>query len=115
MRGVIAVSTLETAIGIVSVVILLAMVVAVPYGRRPARALPDEVCVQIARLPERRKNQHVVDLHLRDGRVVRKVWIAWGRYPALIGGRMLMGRYRPDDVVAALAHESESAPGAENE
>lgn len=90
---------------LVSATILVGMVAMYVYGRRPARALPDEVCLQIASLPERRKNQHVVDLQLRDGRVVRKVWIAWGRYPAVIGGRMLLRHYRPNEVVAALPHQ----------
>lgn len=72
--------------------------------RRPSRALPDSVSAEVWKVPERRSNQHVVDLELADGRVVRKVWIAWGKYPALIGGRTLLGRYRPRDAVHAFVH-----------
>jgi hypothetical protein len=36
-------------------------------GSRPSRALPDEVCEEIAQIPQRRANQHLVDLELRDG------------------------------------------------
>lgn len=93
------------AIVVVSGMLLLGLVALYAFGRRRARALPDPVCLQIASLPERRKNQHVVDLQLRDGRVVRKVWIAYGRFPAVIGGGMLFRRYQPEDVVAALPHQ----------
>ena len=75
------------------------------YGSREFRSLPESVCAELARLPERRSNQHVVDVELRDGRVGHKVWVAYGRYPAVIGGRMLIRHYRPKDVVRALPHE----------
>ena len=89
--------------------VLVLLVLIGELTRRPARALPESVCREIARLPERRANQHVVDLELVDGRRIQKVWIAWGRYPAMIGGRTLMHRYRPRDVVHA--HGRRSDPG----
>ena len=52
-------------------------------------------------LPERRPNQHVVDLELHDGRRVRKVWIAHGKFVALMGGRTITQRFRPRDVAHA--------------
>jgi hypothetical protein len=74
--------------------------------RLPSRALPASVSDEVRRLSERRPNQHVVDLELADGRVVRKVWIAWGKYPAMFGGRTIRGRYRPRDAVHAIAHSN---------
>lgn len=73
-------------------------------ARRPSRAFPDSVRAEILQLPERRPNQHVVDLELADGRMIRKVWVAWGQYPAIIGGRTLLARYRPRDTLHAVAH-----------
>jgi hypothetical protein len=75
-------------------------------GTRKHRAVPESVAAEIARLPERRRGQHVVDLELRDGRRVEGVWVAFGKYPALIGGRTRRDRYRPADVVHAYAHDS---------
>jgi hypothetical protein len=73
------------------------------FTRLPARSLPESVVDEVSALPMRRKDQHVVDLETNDGRVIRNVWIAWCRYPALIGGRTLRGRYRPKNVVHARA------------
>jgi hypothetical protein len=73
--------------------------------RSSFRELPAAVVEEITKVPERRPNQRVVDLTLRDGRVVEKVWIAWDRYPALIGGKTILGRYRPKQVAGARAHD----------
>jgi hypothetical protein len=70
-------------------------------GSRPWRALPDAVCEEIAAIPARRPNQHVVDLELRDGSRLRKVWIAYGNFPAVLGGRTITRRFRPRDVIHA--------------
>jgi hypothetical protein len=45
-------------------------------GRSERRALPDAVVEQVKTVAERRPNQRVVDLHLKDGRVVRRVGVA---------------------------------------
>jgi hypothetical protein len=83
-----------------------ALGLAVVFTRQSWRALPDGVVEQIRRLPETRPNQHRVDLELRDGRVVEDVWIAWLRYPAVIGGRTIRARYRPSQVVGAVPSRS---------
>ena len=70
------------------------------YGSQRHRRFPEDIQRQIRALPERRRGQHVVDLVLRDGRVVKKVWVAYGRAPAMIGGRTVTQRYRPSDVVS---------------
>jgi hypothetical protein len=70
-------------------------------GRSERRAVLDAVVEQVKTVAERRPNQRVVDLHWKHGRVVRRVWIAWDRYPAVIGGKTLIGRYRPSSVVWA--------------
>ena len=72
-------------------------------GRRESRALPGSVCEEIGTIRKRRANQHVVDLELRDGRRIHKVWIANGRYPAVIGGRTITQRYKVGDVARAHA------------
>lgn len=86
---------------VVGLSVMAALTVA---ATRPSRRLPEPVCEQIAALPERRRNQHVVDLELIDGRVVEKVWIAWGKYIALVGGRMRSRGYAARDVVGARRH-----------
>ena len=70
-------------------------------GTRPSRRLPEPVCAQIAALPEDRRNHHVVDLELADGRLIEKVSIAYSKYIALVGGRMRNERYTASDVVRA--------------
>jgi hypothetical protein len=84
------------------------MVALAAAATRPSRRLPEPVCEQIAALPERRRNQHVVDLQLSDGRVIEKVWIAWGKYIALVGGRMRRQRYAARDVVGARLHAAKA-------
>ena len=49
-------------------------------GTRPAQRLSDEQVERVRVLPERRRNQHHVDVTLEDGRVVEGVYIAYGRY-----------------------------------
>lgn len=71
---------------------------------RPSRRLPDGVCQELAAIPMRRRGQHIVDLQLRDGRVVEKVWIAYGKYVALIGGRTRSHSYTARDVIHATDH-----------
>jgi hypothetical protein len=82
------------------------MAVTALIGTRRRRAFPDAVAAEINALPERRRHQHVVDLEMNDGRVIRKVWAGYGRFPALIGGRTLLHRYRPRDVVHARPHDA---------
>ena len=91
------------AVGLLGAALLTALGLVGVFGRRDSRALPESVCDELAAIPERRENQHVVDLELRDGRRIRKVWVAWGRYPAVIGGRTITQRYRVGDVVHAHA------------
>lgn len=87
----------------------LALLVLIPvFGRRDSRALPPSVCKELEAIPERRRNQQVADLELKDGRRIRKVWIAWGRYPAVLGGRTITQRYKIRDVTHAHAHAREA-------
>lgn len=85
----------------VSVAVLGLLALAHCVSTRRGRELPEPVRAEIAQLPMRRANQHVVDLELEDGRRVEKVWIAYGRFPAALGGRTLTQRYRPRQVVHA--------------
>jgi hypothetical protein len=89
--------------------VLAMMALVAVAGSRSWRSLPDDVCEEIAQLPMRRPNQHVVDLELKDGRQVRRVWVAWGRFPAMIGGRTITQRYRPRQVVHAHRRSDEGA------
>jgi hypothetical protein len=88
-------------VGILSAAVLVVLVGVYVVGRMPHRALPESVVEELSRLPARRPKQHVVDLETNDGRVIRNVWVAHGRYPAIIGGRTLTRRYRPRDVAHA--------------
>lgn len=90
---------------LVSAGVLAAFGLIYVVGRSPRRALPDNVVEQMKALPERRPNQRVVDLELADGRIIRKVYVAYDRYPAVIGGTMILGHYRPADVVCATQHQ----------
>jgi hypothetical protein len=94
---------------LVSATVLASLGLAYFIGTRPWRALPDGVCDEIAQLPTHRPNQHVVDLELKDGRVVRKVSVGYGRFPALVNGRTITHRYRPRDVLHAHPHVRKDA------
>jgi hypothetical protein len=88
-------------IAVASIAVLGMLALAYLVCTRQRRELPEPVRAEIAQLPMRRANQHVVDLELEDGRRVEKVWIAYGRFPAALGGRTLTQRYRPHQVVHA--------------
>jgi hypothetical protein len=51
-------------------------------GWTRSRALPTPVVAGLAAIPERRPGQHLVDLELRDGRVVRRIRVDRGLYPS---------------------------------
>ena len=90
-------------VAVVCAAVLGAMLLIVYVGSRPWRALPDDVCQEIADIPERRTNQHLVDLELHDGRIIRKVWIAYFQFPSWpYGGRTITHRFRPKDVIHAV-------------
>jgi hypothetical protein len=86
---------------LVGLAVLAVLLLVYVVGRMPHRALPEDVIEEVSRLAPRRPNQHVVDLETSDGRVIRNVWVAYGRYPAMIGGRTLTQRYRPKEVAHA--------------
>jgi hypothetical protein len=73
-------------------------------GTRPSRKLPESVRQELTTIPTQSWQSQVVDLQLADGRVVPKVYVAFGRYIALIGGRMRSHRYSTGDVVHARHH-----------
>jgi hypothetical protein len=74
------------------------------YTRRSFRGLPESVAAEIRALPERGANQHLVDLELADGRIIKKVYVAWQRFPSVSPRRWLVHRYRPSAVVHARQH-----------
>ncbi len=47
---------------------------------RPQNVVSDEVAAQIVNLRPRRPFQHLVDLEMRDGALVRRVHVGWGRH-----------------------------------
>jgi len=96
---------LVAVVGLVGLGVLALLLLVYVVGRMPHRALPENVADELSRLPERRANQHLVDLETCDGRVIHNVWVAYGRYPAMIGGRTLTQRYRPTDVAHARPPE----------
>lgn len=98
----VALAMIATGAVIIAVFIVIAL-----YVARPSHALPDEVAEQIRALECVRPNQHLVDLELADGTVVHRVYVAWGRYPAM-SWKTLFRRYRPGDVVAARAPSKNS-------
>jgi hypothetical protein len=55
------------------------------YGRRPWRSLPEPVVEKLKTIPMARPrySQHLVDLVLDDGGVIRRVYVGLGRYPSL--------------------------------
>lgn len=89
--------------------ILLGMAMSVPLAQRKSRALPPHVVGELRQIPTDRQDQHLVDLELADGRVVKDVRIAWNTWPAWVGGKTIRKRYRPRDVVhARLADAAEA-------
>jgi hypothetical protein len=88
-------------LGVTIVGLGLAGLAFIAAATRRRRRLPEAVCRELALIPPVRWNQHLVDLELSDGRVVERVWIAYGRYVALIGGRMRSQRYAVDEVIHA--------------
>jgi hypothetical protein len=70
------------------------------YATSKRHELPESVVQELMEIPEVRDNQHRVDLELRDGRVVRRVGVAWGRY-LTFSPRLLFRRFRASDVVHA--------------
>jgi hypothetical protein len=47
---------------------------------RPQNIVSDEVAAQIMALRPRRPFQHLVDFEMRDGVLIRRVYVGWGRY-----------------------------------
>jgi hypothetical protein len=89
------------AAGIAVVVLAVSGLLFITVGTRGRRRLPEPVRRELAAIPPIRWKQHHVDLELRDGRVVGGVYVAYGTYVALIGGRMKQAGYGVDDVVHA--------------
>jgi hypothetical protein len=89
---------------LIPVAVLVFLALAPAVGSVRFRKLPEAVTAQILEQPYDRPHQHLVDLELESGRWVRRVWVAWGAYPALVGGRTWTGWYRPSRVVAARPH-----------
>ena len=87
--------------GIAVVLLAVAGLLFITVGTRSRRRLPEPVRRELAAIPTIRWNQHHVDLELRDGRVVEGVYVAYGKYVALVGGRMKQAGYAVDDVVHA--------------
>lgn len=87
--------------GIAVVLLAVAGLLFITVGTRSRRRLPEPVRRELAAIPAIRWNQHHVDLELRDGRVVEGVYVAYGKYVALVGGRMKQAGYAVDDVVHA--------------
>ena len=73
-------------------------------GTRPSRRLPESVRRELTTIPTQSWKSQVVDLQLADGRVIEEVYVAFGKYIALIGGRMRSHRYAARDVVHARHH-----------
>jgi hypothetical protein len=92
------------ALGLTSALLLIPFGLLVGAGTRPSHRLPEAVRHELASIPTRRRAQHVVDLELVDGRVVEKVYVAHGKYIALIGGRMRSHRFTASDVAHATNH-----------
>jgi hypothetical protein len=92
-------------VALLVVVLLTALGLAfIAAGTRRSRRLPDAVCQELRAMPTRQWKSHVVDLELSDGRVVEGVYVAYGKYVALIGGRMRSEHYSVGDVVHARPH-----------
>jgi hypothetical protein len=58
---------------------MLGALLFVKRGSSPSRRLPPAVVAEITKLPEFRPGQHKVDFVLRDGRVIRGQYVAYGR------------------------------------
>ena len=82
------------------------LLLATRYGMMQRRALPDEVAEKLTAIPTVQPNQHLVDLVLRDGRVVRGVYIGYGRFPRLTP-RRLLHPYDVKSVIDVREHVSE--------
>jgi hypothetical protein len=89
--------------------VLMAMLFAGWYCQRPWRALPDPVVDKLKSIPTKRPNQHLVDLVLEDGRVISRVYVAWGRFPS-ISPKRLFRPFRPDSVVDARPTPQKTRP-----
>lgn len=77
-------------------------------GTRSSRRLPEAVRRELAAIPTRRWNSHLVDLEFSTGRVIEGVFVAYGKYVALIGGRMRSERYAASDVIHARDHPADT-------
>jgi hypothetical protein len=67
-------------VGAAGAAVLLALVVIVPLTMRPGRSVSDSVERQLEAIQPVRLNQHKVTVTLADGRVIKNVYIGWGRY-----------------------------------
>ena len=92
------------AFGLTSALLLIPFGLLVGAGTRPSHRLPEAVRHELERIPTRHWHRHLVDLELADGRVVEKVYVAYGKYIALIGGRMRSHRFTASDVTHATNH-----------
>jgi hypothetical protein len=90
-------------IPIVGISVLAGMFLMTALASVPWRRFPDPVIAEIKQTPTKMPNQYVVDLELDDGRIVRSVWVGYGRWPAWAGGKTIRERYRPRRVLHASA------------
>lgn len=68
------------------------------FNMRASRELPPPIVEKLKGIETIRANQHLVDLTLDDGRIVKRVYVGYGRYPAMTPRRL----FRPYDHHAVV-------------
>lgn len=69
---------------------------------RPKYLLSDEQAAVVRALPERRRNQHLVDVTLTDGREIKGLYIAYCRH--LVPGLLPHRRFASGRVLEIRGH-----------
>ena len=69
---------------------------------RPAQTLSEDQAAAVRSLPERRRNQHLVDVTLDNGRVINGVYVAYGRY--VVPGLLPRRRVRTESIRQIRQH-----------
>jgi hypothetical protein len=96
------------AVGVVSLAFGLLILASVWIGTRERRILPIAIRAILADVPQRRPGQHRVTVTLKDGRIVKHVWIAYGTCVVAVG-RLPRVPFSASDVVQVKSEGDASA------
>lgn len=82
--------------------VLMSFALLLALNMRASRELPAPIIEKLKGIPTIRPNQHLVDLTLDDGHTVKRVYVGYGKYPAMTP-RRLFRRYDHRAVVDVRA------------